>query len=105
MPTPAQQAFSEGFTALLDVHGQTWTFGAATFAGVSSPLSPSDPRMVGSADYLLELEVLASSLTQRPSQGDELIQDGFYYRVSHIHHVPARGVIVFLLTVAGAVAK
>ena len=99
MPTPAQEAFAEGFSALSDVHGSLWTFGGASFAGVQLQLQHDDPRMVGAGDRVLVLEVLTASLpTPSPARGDDLMHGGKAYRVTRLPDVnAATGRTVFIL--------
>jgi len=73
----------EGFMLLLDVHGQPWTFGAASFAGVASPLKPDDPRMDGSGDRLFEVQVVTTSLPAiKPGRGDAISCAGKFHRIT-----------------------
>lgn len=85
MSTPAQEAFEEGFDALAEIHDpdRSWTFGDASFAGISSELRPDDPRMVGSSDSLFEMAVRTADLpSPAPRRGDELFHDGRYWRIA-----------------------
>ncbi len=102
MRTPAQTAFSEGFAALAEVHGSPWTFGGVSFAGIASPLKHDDPRMPGSGDRLLELQVATASLpTPSPRKGDDLVRDGKSYRVTRLPDTDAStGITTFILAVA-----
>lgn len=83
MPTPAEEAFAEGFSELADVHGKSWTFGGSSFAGVASALRSDDPRMEGSADRLFEVVALTDDLpSPAPKRGDEITQGSKTYRVT-----------------------
>src|SRR5690606_10510745 len=85
MATLAQAAFAEGFAALAGVHGNSWAFGSASFAGVASALKPDDPRMEGSPDRLIELIVRTSSLPAvPPKRGQEIRRqsDGAWHRIT-----------------------
>ena len=103
MPTIAQEAFAEGFAALSEVHATAFTFGATVFDGVASVLKPDDPRMLGSADTVLELQVTPAELPS-PSfnRGDQLARDSILYRVSKSGHFDrATGVHTFELVESG----
>jgi len=83
MPSNAQQAFAEGFCALLADHGLSWSFAYATFDGIVSPLKPNDPRMSGSSDRLFEVRALTSALPNpRPARGDVIATSGKYHRIT-----------------------
>jgi len=83
MPTIAEEAFAEGFADLLSVHGKTWTFGAATFSGVSSAIKSDDPRMEGSVDRLFEVVLSTADLpSPGPKRGDEISVGGATYRLA-----------------------
>ncbi len=98
MPTPAQEAFEEGFSALSEVHATAWPFGATSFEGVGSVLKRDDPRLLGSSDRLLELIVSPAELpSPPPTRGDELVQDSNFYRVTSIHLDRVTGQYVLLL--------
>ena len=100
--TPTQQAFAEGFQALAAESGLPCIFGSATFVGVASEIKPNDPRLAGSGDRLIEIYALTSSLpTPRPVNGDEFIQDGFYYRISRVDHIRPTGQSIFLVIECG----
>lgn len=83
MPTPAQEAFAEGFAALSEVHATAWTFGGDEFVAVEVSLKPDDPRMLGGSDRSLFLEVSPDELpSPSPKGGDELERDSVVYRVT-----------------------
>lgn len=83
MPTPAEAAFAEGFAALASVHAKTWTFGGYSFRGVASALKPDDPRMIGSGDRLVEIEVLTADIEGiEIKRGDEWMCGGTAYRIA-----------------------
>ena len=82
MPTPAQEAFAEGFSELDSVHGTTWTVGASSFRGVASILKPDDPRMLGAPDRLLEITVPSASVPAAVKRGADLTRDGRKHRVT-----------------------
>lgn len=82
MPTPAQEAFAEGFTDLDSVHGTSWTVGSTSFRGVASILKPDDPRLLGSSDRLLEITVPSASVPSAVKRGVELTRDGRNHRVT-----------------------
>jgi hypothetical protein len=98
MPTPAEEAFSEGFSELAEVHGKKWTFGRASFVGVASVLKPDDPRMAGSADRIIEITAMTSGLPSlAPARGDEISSAGKTYRIIRLPDTdPATGFTSFL---------
>ena len=101
MPTPAQEAFAEGFSALSEVHDpqKSWTFGGASFAGVQLQLQHDDPRMVGAGDRVLVIEVSTAALpTPTPTRGEDLMRGGKAYRVTRLPDVnAATGRTTFIL--------
>jgi hypothetical protein len=103
MPTPAQEAFAEGFSDLLEIHGETWTFGASEFAGVASILKADDPRLLGSTDRHIEIQVSTAGLPAvRPKRSDEIVRDGVCYRITRGLDVDlATGLTTILAVYAG----
>lgn len=82
MPTPAQEAQSEGLEALRDACGETWTLGSQSFVGVGVALQPTDARLPGSSARLLDLEVSPADLpSPPPTRGDEIVRDSIFYTV------------------------
>ena len=82
MPTPAQEAFAEGFSELAADHATTWSVGSSSFAGVASVLKPDEPRLIGSTDRLLEITVLSASVPSAVKRGAELTRDGRNHRIT-----------------------
>jgi hypothetical protein len=81
--TPGQQAIIDGFNATLAEHGQTWTFGAASIAGVITTLRPTDPRMKGLPDRVILMQTITANLPSTPpTVGDSLLKAGVYYRIA-----------------------
>jgi hypothetical protein len=99
MPTPAQEAFAEGFSELSEVHATAWTFGASEFSGVASSIKPDDPRMIGGSVRLLELLVSPAELpSPSPKGGDQLERDSIFYTVSENGHFDeATGLWTYIL--------
>lgn len=101
MPTPAQEAFAEGFAELAGVHDPdgSWSFGGVTFAGVASTLRPDDPRMAGSADRLIEVTALTADLPATlPTRGDELVRGTRRHRIARADTDEATGYTTFLVS-------
>ncbi len=98
--TLAQIALAEGLTTLIEVHGSTWTFGAALFAGVASQLRPNDPRLLGSADRLFEIRALMSALpSPAPERGNEISRDGTPYRIARVDYDLSTQIATILVSV------
>jgi hypothetical protein len=98
MATPAQEAFAEGFSALASVHGSSWTFGDASFAGVATVLKPDDPRMAGSNDRLFEIVIPTAQLPETgPTRGDDLVRDDRHHRVARVDHDANSGLTTILI--------
>jgi hypothetical protein len=102
MPTPAQEAFAEGFAELASVHAEQWTFGEASFAGVASALRPDDPRLQGNTDRVFELTVSTAAIPlPAPTRGDEIARGAARYRVIRPpDHDPATGLSSLLIVQA-----
>lgn len=97
MPTPAQEAFAEGFADLTADHGTPWSFGGVVFTGVASALKPDDPRLLGSLDRLLEI-VAITATAPALKKGDELLRDERYHRVVRVDPDSASGISSILIT-------
>lgn len=103
MATPAQAAFAEGFSALLEEHGTTWSIGGRSFAGVASTLKPDDQRLPGSGDRVIELQTFSRAIRLiRPRRGDELLRAGLLYRISKVDHDHTTGISTLLIVPASA---
>src|SRR4051812_25719781 len=101
MPTPAEVAFARGRAANASVHGKTWTFGASSFAGVASVLSPDDPKLEGSTDRRLVLIVDPADLpVVPPVRGDTLAQGSNFYRITRADFDSSTGDQYFVLASA-----
>lgn len=100
MSTPAQEAFAEGFASLLEDHGETWTFGSSSFAGVASVLKADDPRLAGSTDRHFEIQVSNDALPAvRPVRGEQVKRGRECYRVVRAIDVDSATGIATMLTV------
>jgi len=105
MSTEAEEAFAEGFAALTGVHGKTWTFGAASFVAVASTLKPDDPRLLGSTDRHVELQVSTIAMpSPRPAAGDDVRLGGQFYRLVRQPDADgATGITAIIVVFAGLV--
>lgn len=82
MSTAGQLALAQGFAALKSVHGSSWTFGAAKFGGVLSPLAVEDRDFAAAPERTMQLLVLTSDLPEvRPEEGQHITHGGRLYRV------------------------
>lgn len=85
MPTAGQIALAQGFAALKSIHGSSWTFGAAKFGGVLSPLAVEDREFAAAPERTMQLLVLTSDMPAvRPEEGQHVTNGGRLYRVLRI---------------------
>ena len=76
MPTPAQTALAEGFSALLETSGVDCLFGATSVAGVLGQLRPDYSRLLGAPDRTALLCFLTATLAEKsvaPKRGDVVL--------------------------------
>lgn len=100
MPTPAQEAFAEGFAELAAVHATVWAFGGVAFSGVASALMPDDPRLIGSKDRLLSITAHPASVPPGIRVGSELTRGGRNHRVVRIPELDTSTGLTSILVVA-----
>lgn len=98
MSTEFQDAIADGLAAIAGAQVGLWVFGSASFSGAESELKPSDPRMIGATDRLIEIRVVTAQLPfNYPKRGQEMVRDGELHRVHRVDHNHAAGVTVFLV--------
>ena len=64
----------DGFDALLNVHGSTWTFGAAKFAAVAQSGAYAAYNFIDGNTAIKILRLKSSALQKLPKKGDVLVE-------------------------------
>lgn len=77
--------------------GDECVFGDSTFMANLSPLKPTDPRLEGSPDRLIEASVATGALpSPAPRRGDTLLVNARHYRVVRTDHMPTALTLILL---------
>ena len=104
--TEHQQAIADALAEVSAGQAGVWTFGEDSFAGAESDLRPSDPRMIGAPDKLIEVRVSTSLLPYvLPKRGQEMTRGGESHTIHKVDHSRGAGVTIFLVHRSSAIVR